>query len=62
MEIVCGGKNGNVDVVTGTFVLEVSDSSCHDRVLWDCSLVISLCLAPHLAEGASFRNARGMDG
>ncbi len=61
METVCGGKSGNVVVVMGTFVLEGSDSSCGERLLWDCSLVICLCLALHLDAGASCGNIGGVD-
>lgn len=61
METVCGGKSGSVVVVMGTSVLEGSDSSCVERLLWDCFLVIYLCLVLHLAVGASCRNIRGVD-
>lgn len=60
METVCGGKSGSVVVVMGTSVLEVSDSSCGEGLLWDCSLGIFLCLALHLAGGASCRSTRGV--
>lgn len=61
METVCGGKSGSVVVVMGTSVLEVSDSSYGEELLWDCSLVTYLCLALHLPVGASCRNIRGVD-
>lgn len=58
---VCEGKSGNVVVVMGTSVSEVNDSSDGERLIWDYSLVIFLCLAPHLLESASCLNIRGVD-
>lgn len=55
---VCEGKSGSVVVVTGTSVSEVSDSSCGGMKIWDCSLVICLCLAPHLPADASCTKIR----
>lgn len=58
VETACGGENGSVAVAMGTSVLEVSDSSCGGRTIWDCYLVTYLCLALHLAGDASCRNIR----
>lgn len=58
---VCGAKSGSVVVVTRTVFLEASDSSGGERLAGDCSLVTDLCLALHLAGGASCRNVRGVD-
>lgn len=43
---VCGGKNESVAVVTGTFVAEVSDLSCGEGLIWDCSLGSDPCPRP----------------
>lgn len=43
---VCEGKNESVAVVTGTSVSEVSDLSCGEWLIWDCSLGSGPCLRP----------------
>lgn len=58
---VCEGKSENVAVVMETSVSEASDSSYGERLIWDCSLVISLCLALHLPESASYSNISEVD-
>lgn len=50
---VCAGRSGSVAVVMGTVVLEESDSSSGERLIWGCYLVIYPCLVLHLLEGAS---------
>lgn len=58
---VCGERSGSVVVEMETSVLEVSDSSCGETMIWDYSLVSDLCLAQHLPAGASCGNIRGVD-
>lgn len=46
LESVCGGKNESVAAVTGSFVSEVSDLSCGERLVWDWSLGSGPCPCP----------------
>lgn len=55
----CEEKSGNVVVVMGTSVSKVND--LFYGVVWDCCLVICLCLVQHLAERASCLNIREVD-
>lgn len=53
MESVCGGKSGTVVLVMETSVLEVSDSSCGEMMIWDWPPGICLCPALHQLGDAS---------